>query len=107
MEGQHWCSIVRMAWQQAGPRLVSPLRKNKITSPLHACSSSKESQHFVDSSHFSLASRLDFGGKFGRAMAVVEIIAIREVKRNSLSVEAMRLCEIEVGMRFGEKLAGL
>lgn len=63
IEGQQWCSMIRIALQQPGPRYVSPFRKNRMTSPVQDCSWNNESQQPlpVSWSSFSRAMRVCFG----------------------------------------------
>lgn len=86
MDGQHWCWMTLIALQQLGPMCVSPLRKNRTTSPLHDCSSNNESQHVLDPAWSS----------FRRVMRVDLVLSLRaestvDVRKNVRSKSGRRL----------------
>lgn len=85
IEGQHWCSIIRIASQHLGPRCVSPLIKNSTTSPLQDWSSNIASQQEDDpsSSNLRRAKRVDVDSSL-RARARVDT-------NNKVSITARRL----------------
>ncbi|KAL5726991.1 hypothetical protein ACHQM5_000229 [Ranunculus cassubicifolius] len=48
-----------MARQQLGPKYVSPLIKKRMTSPVHARSSNRDSQHLYELSNCNRVARVE------------------------------------------------
>ncbi|KAF5192154.1 hypothetical protein FRX31_018260 [Thalictrum thalictroides] len=92
-----------MALQQLGPKYVSPLIKKRITSPVHARSSIKDSQHLYESSACKRAARVDpdeviRGGRAAMDSIVNDSNKMR--KKHCLDENAMRERESRADVRM-------